>query len=150
MSSKFKGITGSGGLMVLALVIAITIGVVFLISIIPLADKILKIRAEADYTILRDDRGTALAAFLASDSGKGSYAEILGSYAAQGVDENIGSDISKILSGMRPNGRVAVYDAYDNKIKEFGGIITDNYFKSDLALPGITKGSIAKGSIRVS
>lgn len=140
MLRRRKGITGDPGLMFFALVVAITIGVVYLLNLIPLVNNIVGIKAEARFQTSQDDSGTALAAFLASDMGKGSYAEILGEQAADGVSQDLDKELRATLGKMSPNGRVAVYYGNDLK-KDYNGVSGD-YLRADLALPGIKKGEV--------
>ncbi len=128
--------------MMFALVVAITVGVVYIISLIPLVSNIAGIKAEARFQVSQDDRGTALAAFLGSyNSTCGGYAEVLADQTAEGVGPNLDVCLRDTLKRMNPDGRVAVY---------FGGVLKKDYndvgenhlLAADLALPGLKKGEV--------
>ncbi len=128
--------------MMFALVVAITLGVVYIVSLIPLVKNIAGIEAEARFQVEQDDRGTALAAFLASyNSTCGRYAEILGDQAAEGIDPNLDVCLKDTLKRMTPNGRVAIYHN-DVLKKDYNSVGENHLLAADLALPGLKKGEV--------
>lgn len=139
--SGSKGMTGAPGLLYFALVVAITIAVVYLVSLVPFIEKLVSIRSEARFAVWQDDQGTGLAAFMASDTGNGSYAELLGLQAAKGVEAGSDSSLRAVLERMEPRGRLALlYGGV--KVKEYGTVGESNYLQADLALPGLKKGEV--------
>jgi len=143
MSRKAKGITGVPGLLVFALVVAITIAVIYIISIIPLVNNVISINAEAQFQVIQDDSATALASFLSLHSYScGNYVEVLGSRAASNFPESGDSCLVNTLSKMTPNGRIAVFDDAGNLKKGYNGDGSNSILSADLALPGGKTGEV--------
>jgi hypothetical protein len=131
-----KGMTAVPGLIFFALVIAVTIAVVYLLGMLPLIDKLLQIKSGMVLEVQQDDSGSAMAALLQSQDGGRTMAEIIGDKAASGYPAAEDAVVSKTLNNMKPAGRLAVY--YRGAFS--GGYNTDgfssNYMSADIALPG--------------
>ncbi len=144
MSRNKKGMTGAPGLIMFTLIVVVVVSFFYIITMIPFVEKMASIRSEAQFQASQDDRGTALAAFLKSDTTGKTYAEILGSQAAEGVDASLDDGLEATLNKMKdnnnPEGKVAVYDG-DALKKNYNGV-KEGYIKADLALPGVKKGEV--------
>lgn len=137
MSRKSKGITGVPGLIFFALIVAITIAVVYIMSILPLANNMIGIKAEAQIHVNQDDSATAFASILSLYSPAcGYYSEILGERSANGFPQDKDSCLTGTLSKMTPNGRIAVYDDAGALKKDYNEAGKNSILSADLALPG--------------
>jgi len=126
--------------MIFTLVVAVTVGIVYLASLIPVLNKAVGLKTEAIFDAQQDDRGTALAAFLKSGTVSKSYAEILGEQTAEGADKKDADIIIATLNKMDPHGKVEVWSG--STLKSEYNKVGDVYLSADIALPGGQKGEV--------
>jgi len=135
---KIKGVTAAPGLLLFGLVIVVTLSVFYFITMIPILDEIVAIKAESQIYLQIDDRGGAFTSFLQTRTADKNYAQIIGELAAKGYPAGADSDIEKTLDKI--DKAIEVYNDTD-MIKSYGD---PSFFRvsADIALPGLKKGEV--------
>ena len=140
--SKNKGAASVPGLLMFALIVVITISVVYIASLIPLVNQVVGLKADVRFGVMQDDRGTALVTFLNMEKRPGlSYAEIMGNQAAKGVDTKLDDEMEDTIKKIGPETGIAIYNS-SGEIKKYGSKVGDVYLSADIAFPGVTKGEV--------
>jgi len=141
VSKKAKGITAVADLMIFAVVLVLTITVVYFLSLAPIIDNIVKIRTEAQIQIRDVENGGGIVSFLSSNTIGIPYSEGLALLAAKDHSSGIDSDIGKAVADLK-GGLVLSMDG--KAIKNYG-TVGDYSSKADIALPGLKKGEVKTG-----
>ena len=121
-----------------ALIIAMTLAVVYFISFVPLLDKLVAIKSQARIYMDLDDRGGALVSFLQTRKGDCNYAEIIGNTGAKGFPVAADADVKKSLE--RLEAELEVYRGGE-MVRQYGEV-AGYTATADIALPGLKRGEV--------
>ena len=138
MSKKLRAIVFTSDMLILAVVIAFTIGLLFLISRIDVLRYTIAITSEVQFMVFNNEKGGALESLFASTSNGVLYEEILGSVTAKDFPEGMDTDINRVVNKL--NGGLSV-NADGKSVKTYG-TMGARTVASDIALPGVNKGTV--------
>jgi hypothetical protein len=138
VSGRRRGIILVPGLLIFAIIVAISIGFLYIFSFVPVVKDVVAIKSQLQVILVNIDRGSALASLFESTSGGTSFMEIVGNSAAEGFPE--GPDAAVLDTIERLGGGLSVM-AGGRTVREYG-TLTSSRVKADIALPGGMKGEV--------